>query len=227
MTSLRLAEAFIRTAVPEGHEPLRDLAELRAHMDGTHQLGVAGMLPLHVLMHLHEQEHAEPGWHGSPDSSRSSEFTARRRPMGLWDMIRQAAGDSPFTSQYHPDYPPMGGGDPAEEQFHQDTGYRRLDVHNAAMRSLGLGESDSMRHFSPRMETGHYIGVGLRYPDQRWYAQVIAPPGKNRDAHPLGAAVHLDLGHDDESVPAVLHQRLRHPEVMRWLGATMESRGRQ
>jgi hypothetical protein len=84
-TSLRLAEALIRTAVPEGHEPLRDLAELRAHMDGAHQLGVAGMLPLHVLMHMHEQEHAEPQWHGSPDSSRSGEFTARRKMAGTWD----------------------------------------------------------------------------------------------------------------------------------------------
>jgi hypothetical protein len=90
--SLRLAEAFLRTAVPEGHEPLRTLQELREHMDGPHDLGVASYLPQRVLMSMHEESHRDlvhP--HGRPpgeprdeddswtaDAAHSPGFIARR-----------------------------------------------------------------------------------------------------------------------------------------------------
>jgi hypothetical protein len=49
-------------------------------MRDAHGLNSAGMLPLRVLLHLHEQDHAdrEPQWGGSADASRSPRFTARR-----------------------------------------------------------------------------------------------------------------------------------------------------
>lgn len=87
MNSLRLAEAIIRAAAPEGHEPLHSLEELRGHMHGTHNWDVAYLLPQKVLMHLHEKEHSdhEGEWQGSADSSRSPGFTARRKMAGTWD----------------------------------------------------------------------------------------------------------------------------------------------
>lgn len=71
MSSLRLAEAFIRAASPEGHQ-IRSLQDLRDHMSGAHDLDVAHMLPQAVLMGLHEQDHSdmEPEWSGSSDSYR-------------------------------------------------------------------------------------------------------------------------------------------------------------
>jgi hypothetical protein len=85
--SLRLAEAFTRAAAPEGHEPLRNLEDLRGHMYGAHNWDVAYILPLRTLLRLHEKEHGdhEQEWHGSPDASRSSGFTARRKMAGTWD----------------------------------------------------------------------------------------------------------------------------------------------
>lgn len=104
MNSLRLAEAIIRAAAPEGHEPLRSLEDLRGHMYGTHNLDVAYMLPQGVLLHLHDKEHAEPEWHGSPDASRSPGFTARRRAVAAysddWDrMLRSLSGSGFPDSQ--------------------------------------------------------------------------------------------------------------------------------
>lgn len=80
MSSLRLAWAFTRAAAPEGHEALEDLASLREHMREAHGLDAAGMLPLRVLLGMHEQDHegAEPEWGGSPDASRSPGFVAGR-----------------------------------------------------------------------------------------------------------------------------------------------------
>jgi hypothetical protein len=56
------------------------VASVREHMHGEHDLGAAGMLPLHVLLHMHGQDHEdrEQGWGGSADASRSPGFIARR-----------------------------------------------------------------------------------------------------------------------------------------------------
>jgi hypothetical protein len=80
MNSLRLTEILIRTATPEGHDAPTDLASLRDHMRDHHGLGVAGILPLRVLLSMHEQDHdsAEPQWGGSADASRAPGFIARR-----------------------------------------------------------------------------------------------------------------------------------------------------
>lgn len=62
------------TAPQDGYvEPPRDLGELRDHMRDVHNLDVAGMLPLRVLLHVHEEDHAEHPhhWSGSPDASRA------------------------------------------------------------------------------------------------------------------------------------------------------------
>ena len=49
-------------------------------MRDAHGLGTAGMLPLRVLLSMHEQDHAggEPQWGGSGDAARSPGFIARR-----------------------------------------------------------------------------------------------------------------------------------------------------
>jgi hypothetical protein len=139
-TSLRLAEALIRTAVPEGHEPLRDLAELRAHLDGAHRLGVAGMLPMHVLMHMHEEDHsgAEPEWHGSPDSSRGPGFIARRTRMGSvfsadgdWDRMRNSLAEHGFP----------------DSQMRLDTGHKMWLYH---MGPRGREENNGLFGADPR-----------------------------------------------------------------------------
>lgn len=56
------------------------MPSVREHMRGAHGLDTAGMLPLRVLLSVHEQDHAdrEPQWGGSADASRSPRFTARR-----------------------------------------------------------------------------------------------------------------------------------------------------
>lgn len=62
-------------------EEPRDLESLRAHMRDMHGFGEAGMLPLKVLLRLHEQDHeahAHGRWDGSPDSSRTPGFIARK-----------------------------------------------------------------------------------------------------------------------------------------------------
>lgn len=86
--SLRLTQAFIRAASPEGHPPLGSLSELRQHMAGTHGFDAAGIMPLRVLMHVHEKDHEDgPGqWNGSADSSGNPGFIARRRSVitGMW-----------------------------------------------------------------------------------------------------------------------------------------------
>jgi hypothetical protein len=71
VSSLRLAEAFIRAASPDGHQ-IRSLQDLRDHMAGTHGLDVAHMLPQRVLMSMHEKDHSdmEPEWNGSSDAYR-------------------------------------------------------------------------------------------------------------------------------------------------------------
>ena len=108
--SLRLAEAFLRAAAPEGHEPLRDLAELRGHMNGVHGLDVAGMLPQRVLLRLHEKEHADPGssWHGSPDAASNIRFIANVSPMrkraaaedaDRWERARPSLERNGITSR--------------------------------------------------------------------------------------------------------------------------------
>lgn len=50
-------------------------------MRADHDFPEAGMIPLRVLLRLHEKEHDDPDqeWHGSPGSSRSPGFTAMRR----------------------------------------------------------------------------------------------------------------------------------------------------
>lgn len=57
------------------------MASVREHMRAAHGLDVAGMLPLRVLLSMHEQDHDAPEqqWGGSPDASRSPGFIARRR----------------------------------------------------------------------------------------------------------------------------------------------------
>jgi len=56
------------------------VASVREHMRGAHGLDAAGMLPLRVLLSMHEQDHGgEPEWDGSADASRTPRFTARRR----------------------------------------------------------------------------------------------------------------------------------------------------
>jgi hypothetical protein len=68
---------------PSGYvEPPQDLESLREHMREHHGFDAAHMLPLRVLLSLHEQDHAddpEPRWGGSPDMSRSPRFIARGR----------------------------------------------------------------------------------------------------------------------------------------------------
>jgi hypothetical protein len=81
MSSLRLAQAFVRAASPEGHDPLSGLPSLREHMRDAHGLDTAGMLPLRVLLHMHEDDHAgdpREAWHGSGDAARSPGFVAVR-----------------------------------------------------------------------------------------------------------------------------------------------------
>jgi hypothetical protein len=189
MTSLRLAEAFIRTAVPEGHEPLRDLAELRAHMDGTHQLGVAGMLPLQVLMHLHENVHQdEPEWHGSPDSSRSSGFTARRRHVAS-EMDDIHEGDSITLREQHARLISM------REHF-RGLGFPVQD------RDRGGYENLATHFIIP--DSGHSVGIGHSRKDQTWRAVIGHPDDKGRDQ----SVVHLNLGLNAEHVPHLLTREL-------------------
>jgi len=193
--SLRLAEALIRTAVPEGHEPLRDLAELRAHMDGTHQLGVAGMLPLHVLMHMHEEEHAEPQWHGSPDSSRSTEFTARRKTMaGRW----------------------MG------EDEHMEgiaEGVRSMKARGLLPRSHPENDQPGVTY-----DTGHHVETLLGGEDGQWTSYVTHEddrPGLPR----VLQVEHGDLGGDHSRLGDSVHAMLRHPGVMASMREMMQHRG--
>lgn len=62
-------------------EEPRDLPSLREHMHEMHGLSAAHMLPLRVLLRLHEEDHADgdPQWGGSADMSRAPGFIARRR----------------------------------------------------------------------------------------------------------------------------------------------------
>lgn len=132
--------AFRMAAAPEGHEPLRTLEELRGHMHGVHGLDIAHMLPQRVLLSLHDKEHAEPEWHGSPDSSRLPGFTGRR-VSGVaredWNRMEQSMRDAGFpgswmrtetghhVSVHHSPSPPAdlaGGGKPGfrGDAYHED-----------------------------------------------------------------------------------------------------------
>lgn len=56
------------------------MASVREHMRGAHGLDAAGMLPLRVLLSMHEQDHgSEPEWGGSADASRAPGFIAGRK----------------------------------------------------------------------------------------------------------------------------------------------------
>jgi hypothetical protein len=193
MTSLRLAEAFIRTAAPEGHEPLRDLAELRAHMDNVHQLGVAGMLPLHVLMHMHEKDHGdhEQEWRGSPDASRSPRFTAVRNvddprdvfsDGGDWDRMKDSLAEHGFP----------------DSQMRLDTGHKMW-----------------LYHVGPR---GREENEGLFGADPRpgFHVQVWHPGGDQ------GHVVEAHLGEVPEHAGPLLHRMFRRPDVLGHMRGQMD-----
>jgi hypothetical protein len=90
MSSLRLAEAFLRAAAPEGHEPLSDLPALRRHMTEVHGFAAADLIPRGVLLRMHDQDHysghgdphertGEDAWQHSGDAAHSPGFIAGRQ----------------------------------------------------------------------------------------------------------------------------------------------------
>jgi hypothetical protein len=185
--SLRLAEAFIRTAVPEGHEPLRSLEDLRGHMYGTHNWDVAYMLPQRVLLHLHDKEHAEPEWHGSPDASRSPGFTAVFRHAQ--DFSEPAEGDSISIREQH----------------------RRLRAMREHMKGLGFSVLGGEERYPDealapliRLDTGHHIGIGHSRRTQEWKANIHHPD----DNGPHKTMVSLNLGVNPEHVVPLLTREI-------------------
>lgn len=90
------------------------------------------MIPLRVLLHLHEADHdeREPQWHGSADASRSSEFTARRRMAGTWDDGGpwDRAMDSLAQHGFH------------DSQMALDSGHRMWVYHQGAGGGGGMSE---------------------------------------------------------------------------------------
>ena len=191
--SLRLTEAFLRTAVPEGHEPIRTLQELREHMDGPHEFGVARYLPQSILMSMHEESHRDLMYpHGRPaqeprdpddddwwtaDAAHSPGFIARRTTMGSvwehggdWDRAMHSLGEAGFP----------------DSQMKLDTGHRLWVYHQGA-------------------GGGGLYGGGPQY---GFHVSVWHPGG---DA---GHNVEGYLGEHPEHVGPLLRHMFGHPDVL-------------
>lgn len=199
--SLRLAQAFLRAAAPDGHGPVTDPASLRAHMAGEHGFDAAGMLPLRVLLSLHDKEHAghEDTWGGSADASRSPGFVAMRRSAadgpGWWDDLLE--GDA-ITGRVQGE---------------------RLRAMREHFRGLGFPVRDTDSHGYENLgpaftipDTGHHVSVGHSRKDQTWHATIHHPGDHLMSGEKT--TIGINLGLNAEHVPHLLTRELGSRDVM-------------